>query len=60
MDFEVEHVAIVSYPFNKRARITEIRQHGKWKDHMTCKERRCPNRAERTPSKAGKLSVEWK
>jgi hypothetical protein len=46
MDFEVENVAIVSYPFNKRARITEIRQHGKWKDHMTWKERRCPNRAE--------------
>jgi hypothetical protein len=36
-------VAIVSYPFNKKARIPDIGQNGKWKDLMTWKERRCPN-----------------
>jgi hypothetical protein len=59
-DFEFQHVAIVSYPFDKKARVPEIEQNGKWKDLMTWIERRCPNPAERNPAQAGKPSVERK
>jgi hypothetical protein len=59
-DFIIQHVAIVSYPFDKKARIPETWQNGKWRDHMTWKERRDPNPAERNPAQAGKPSVERK
>jgi hypothetical protein len=59
-DFEIQHVAIVSYPFDKKARVPEIWQNGKWKDFMTWKERRDPNPAERNLAQAGKPSVERK
>ena len=54
------HVAVVSYPFDKKARVPETWENGKWKDLMTWKERRCPNPAERNPAQAGKPSVERK
>jgi hypothetical protein len=59
-DFEIRHVEIVSYPFDKKARVPEILQNGKWKDLMTWKERRDPNPAERNPAQAGKPSVKQK
>jgi hypothetical protein len=37
-EFEFQHVAIVSYPFDKKARVTETWQNGKCKDLMTWKE----------------------
>jgi hypothetical protein len=59
-EFILQHVAIVSYPFDKKARVPETWQNGKWRDYMTWKERRCPNPAEINPAQAGKLYVERK
>jgi len=54
------HGAVVSYPFDKKARVPDTWESGKWRNRMTCKERRDPNTAERNPAQAGKPSVERK
>jgi hypothetical protein len=58
--FEFQHVALVSYPFNKKRRILETWQNSKWLDYMTWKETQCPNPAEVNSAQAGKPSVEQK
>jgi hypothetical protein len=60
IDFMIQHVAIVSYTFAKKARVPEIWQNSKWKDLMTWKERRCPNPAESNPAQVRKPSVRRK
>jgi hypothetical protein len=51
-------MAIVSYPFDKKKRVSEIWQNGKWKDSMTWREMQSPNLTKRNPAQAEKPSVE--